>query len=65
MGKKERGGGGRGHTLGPPCDGNLALEIDLFFTFISLITDGFIEEHVASYVSWIIRIGDMNPWLPK
>ena len=58
-------GGGRGHTLVPPCDGNLELERDLFFTFISLVTNRLIKQHMTSYVSWTLRIGDMNPWLAK
>ena len=53
------------HTLFPPCNGNLDLERDLFFTFISLITDGLIKEHMKSYVSWTLRFGDMNPWPAK
>ena len=53
------------HTLFPPCNGNLDLERDLFFTFISLITDGLIKEHMKSYVSWPLRFGDMNPWPVK
>ena len=54
-----------GHTLVPPCDGNLELERDLFFTFIRLITDGLIKECMTSYVSWTLRIGDRNPWPAK
>ena len=53
------------HTLFPPCNGNLDLERDLFFTFISLITDGLIKEHLKSYVSWTLRFGDMKPWPVK
>ena len=40
-----------GHTLVPPCDGNLGLERDLFLTFISLMTVVLIKEHMTSYVS--------------
>ena len=40
-----------GHTLVPPCDGNLGLERDLFLTFISLITVVLIKERMTSYVS--------------
>ena len=55
----------RVHTLFPPCNVNLDLERNLFFTFISLITDGLIKEHMKSYVSWTLRFGDMNPWPAK
>ena len=58
-------GGVRVHTLFPPCNVNLDLERNLFFTFISLITDGLIKEHMKSYVSWTLRFGDMNPWPAK
>ena len=43
-------GGVRVHTLFPPCNGNLDLERNLFFTFISLITDGLIKEHEILYI---------------
>ena len=43
----------------------VGLERDLFFTFVSLITDGLIKEHMKSYVSWTFRFGDMNPWPAK